>query len=169
MPHTLSNASLPAFHQILGALDAILDKAAAHAEARKIAPEVLLQARLFPDMFHLTRQVQITCDFAMRTVARLTGVDPVKVEDTEKTFAELKARIKKARDYVSAADKAKIDDMADRQITVPMGQHTMTMTGSAYLTHFALPNLYFHATTAYAILRENGVDVGKRDFLGQMG
>ena len=105
----------------------------------------------------------------MRTVARLTGVEPVKVEDTEKTFVELKARIKKARDYVSAADKAKIDAAADRSITFPMGPQTMTMTGSAYLSHFALPNFYFHATMAYAILRENGVDVGKRDFLGQMG
>lgn len=167
MPLTMSSASLPVFEQILGALDAILDKAEAHATARKIAPEVLLQARLYPDMFHFTRQVQITCDFAMRTVARLSGVEPVKMEDHEKTFAEVKKRIRAARDHVASADRAAIDASADRDITFPMGPDKVTMKGSAYLSHFALPNFYFHATTAYAILRENGVELGKRDFMGQ--
>lgn len=167
MPITLSSASLPAFQQILGALDAILDKVEAHATARKIAPEVLLQARLYPDMFHFTRQVQITCDFAMRTVARLSGLEPLKLEDHEKTVAELKKRIKTARDHVAGADTKAIDAAADRDITFPMGPQSVTMKGAAYLTHFALPNFYFHATTAYAILRENGVELGKRDFMGQ--
>ena len=166
MPVTLSSAALPAFEQILRALDSILDKAEAHATARKIAPEVLLQARLYPAMFHFTRQVQITCDFAMRTVARLSGKEPVKLEDTEKTFADLHARIRTARDAVAAADAGVIDAAADREITFPVGPRSATMKGAAYLSLFALPNFYFHATTAYAILRENGVELGKRDFLG---
>ena len=167
MPLTMHNASIPVFLQSLGALELILAKAEAHAAARKIAPDAILFARLFPDMFHLTRQIQIACDFAMKTTARLAGQEPPKVEDGEKSFDEVKARIARAIAYLKAADVAAIDASADRDITFPIGPNQMTMTGADYLSRFALPNFYFHATTAYAILRENGVELGKRDFLGQ--
>ncbi len=166
MPISMHNASVPVFTQVLGALEAVLDKAEAHATTRKIAPETILHARLYPDMFHLTRQVQIACDFAMKTTARLAGVEPPKVEDTEKTFAEIKARVNRARDYVKAADAKAIDASADRDISFPTAGTTLTMTGVKYLNHFAMPNFYFHTTMAYAILRENGLELGKRDFLG---
>lgn len=166
MPITMHNASVPVFTQVLGALEAVLDKAEAHATARKIAPETILHARLYPDMFHLTRQVQVACDFAMKTTARLSGAEVPKVEDTEKSFAEIKARIAKVLAYVAAADVQAIDASADREITFPVGPNSMTMTGVKYLNHFAMPNFYFHATMAYAILRENGLELSKRDFLG---
>ena len=163
---TMYKASEPAFLQMLDALDSILTKAEAHATTRKIAPETLLQARLFPDMFSFTRQVQLACDFAMRTMARLSGMEPPSVPDTEKTFEELHARIARAVSYVKVADARAIDNAANKDITFPAGGSDKTLNGVDYLTRFALPHFYFHVTMAYAILRENGVDLGKRDYMG---
>ena len=164
---SISSASIPVFQIGLNALSVILDKAEAHAEAKKIDPTVLLNARLFPDMFPLTRQVQIACDQAKNGAARLAGLEPPKYEDNEKTFAELKARIAKALAYVKTLDAKAIDAGADRQVTFPLGPNNKGhMKGADYLNHFVLPNFYFHLTTAYDILRHCGLEVGKRDFLG---
>jgi hypothetical protein len=164
---SISSASIPVFEIGLNALSVILDKAEAHAEAKKIDPTVLLNARLFPDMFPLTRQVQIACDQAKNGAARLAGLEPPKHEDNEKTFAELKARIAKALAYVKTLDAKAIDAAADRQVTFPLGPNNKGhMKGADFLNHFVLPNFYFHLTTAYDILRHCGLEVGKRDFLG---
>jgi len=164
---SISSASIPVFEIGLNALSVILDKAEAHAEAKKIDPTVLLNARLFPDMFPLTRQVQIACDQAKNGAARLAGLEPPKHEDNEKTFAELKARIAKALAYVKTLDAKAIDAGADRQVTFPLGPNNNGhMKGVDFLNHFVLPNFYFHLTTAYDILRHCGLEVGKRDFLG---
>ena len=164
---SISSASIPVFEIGLNALSVILDKAEAHAEAKKIDPTVLLNARLFPDMFPLTRQVQIACDQAKNGAARLAGLEPPKHEDNEKTFAELKARIAKALAYVKTLDAKAIDVATDRQVTFPLGPNNKGhMKGADYLNHFVLPNFYFHLTTAYDILRHCGLEVGKRDFLG---
>ena len=164
---SISTASIPVFEIGLNALSVILDKAEAHAEAKKIDPTVLLNARLFPDMFPLSRQVQIACDQAKNGAARLAGLEPPKHEDNEKTFAELKARIAKALAYVKTLDAKAIDAATDRQVTFPLGPNNKGhMKGADFLNHFVLPNFYFHLTTAYDILRHCGLDVGKRDFLG---
>ena len=164
---SISSASIPVFQIGLNALSVILDKAEAHAEAKKIDPTVLLNARLFPDMFPLTRQVQIACDQAKNGAARLAGLEPPKHEDNEKTFAELKARIAKALAYVKTLDAKAIDVATDRQVTFPLGPNNKGhMKGADFLNHFVLPNFYFHLTTAYDILRHCGLEVGKRDFLG---
>ncbi len=164
---SLYEASVPAFLQILNSLSAILTKAEAHAEAKKIQPDVLLGARLFPDMLPLSRQIQMVCDFAMKTCARLTGNEVPSTPDTEKTFEELKQRLAKAIDYVKALKPAQFDGAETREISFPTGPgSTMTLKGQQYLSHFALPNFYFHAATAHGILRKNGVEIGKRDFLG---
>jgi uncharacterized protein len=166
MSFSLSAAALPAFLQTLKAMDGFLGKAAAHAEARKIAPEVFLTARLAPDMFALTRQVQIACDFAKNTIARLGDVEIPKFADTETSFAELAQRIASTAAFVNTASKDRIDASVDRDITFPVGGHPMTLKGGTYLMNFALPNFYFHSTAAYSILRHNGVELGKRDFMG---
>ena len=159
--------AVPTFLNTLGALSKILDKAAAHCEAKKIDPATLLTMRLYPDMFTFTRQVQLTCDFAKNTMGRLTG-EPPKFPDEEKSFAELKARIAKTVEYVKGFTPAQVDAAADKDVTFPIGpQQTMTLKGAEYLVGFALPNFYFHATTAYDILRHCGVELGKRDFLGR--
>jgi len=164
---SISSASIPVFEIGLNALSVILDKAEAHAEAKKIDPTVLLNARLFPDMFPLSRQVQIACDQAKNGAARLAGLEPPKYEDNEKTFAELKARIAKALAYVKTLDAKAIDVATDRQVTFPLGPNNKGhMKGADFLNHFVLPNFYFHLTTAYDILRHCGLEVGKRDFLG---
>ena len=163
----MSNASIPVFEISLNALSVLLDKAEAYAEAKKIDPAALLNTRLFPDMFPLTRQVQIACDQAKNGAARLAGLEPPKHEDNEKTFAELKARIAKALAYVKTLDAKAIDAAADRQVTFPLGPNNKGhMKGADFLNHFVLPNFYFHLTTAYDILRHCGLEVGKRDFLG---
>ena len=163
----MSNASIPAFEISLNALSALLDKAEAYAEAKKIDPAALLNTRLFPDMFTLTRQVQSACDQAKNGGARLAGIDPPRYEDTEKTIPELKARIAKTVAFVKALDAKKIDESADREITFPLGATNKGhMKGADYLNHFVLPNFYFHVTTAYDILRHCGVEIGKRDFFG---
>ena len=166
---SMSDASIPVFEIGLKALSGILDKAEAHAEAKTIDPTVLLNARLFPDMFAFTRQVQSACDQAKNGCARLASIDPPKYEDNEKTIVELKARIAKTIAFVKTLDAKKIDASADREITFPLGPTKKGhMKGADYLNHFVLPNFYFHCTAAYAILRHAGVEVGKRDFLGQI-
>jgi hypothetical protein len=167
MPYSLSQSSLPVFEIVLNALSANVDKAEAHAGAKKFEPAVLLNMRLAPDMFALTRQVQVTCDQAKNGGARLAGVEPPKFEDNETTMAQLKERIAKTIAYVKTLDAKAIDASTDREISFPLGpKNKGHMQGGDYLNHFVLPNFYFHAAAAYAILRHAGVDVGKRDFLG---
>jgi uncharacterized protein len=165
MTISMHQISVGVFKRTLGSLSAILDKAQASAESRKIEPDALLLARLAPDMFHLTRQVQAVTDQA-RASARLAGLEPLKIDNTEKSFAELKARIARTIEYLDTLTPARIDGSEDKQIGVPMGGQTMQVNALDYLTRFITPNFYFHLTAAYAILRHNGVDVGKRDFLG---
>lgn len=159
-------ASIPAFRQTLDALTAMMDKAIAYAEAKKIDPSVLVQARLFPDMFPFSRQIQIAADFAKSGPARLAGVEVPKYEDNETSFPELKARIAKTAAFMTALDRATIEASADRDITLTIGGNPLHFKGAHYLVHFVMPNFYFHATTAYDILRMNGVELGKRDFMG---
>jgi uncharacterized protein len=167
MSSSLSAASISVFEIGLNALSGVLDKAAAFAAGKKIDPAVLLRARLSPDMFDLTRQVQTATDQARRGSSRLAGVDPPSVEDTETTIDQLKARLAKTVAYLKTLDPKQIDTAADREIKFPIGGGiTGQMKGDAYLHHFVLPNFYFHLTAAYAILRHCGVDIGKRDFLG---
>jgi uncharacterized protein len=169
MAISMYRASAPIFLQMLPALSASLDKAAAYAAAKKIDPSVLLQSRLYPDMFPLVRQVQIASDFAKGTIARLAGIDPPKYEDTETTIEQLKARIAKTLDFVNEFKPARIDGSEDRDITIPLGNQTRSFKGENYLVGFALPNFFFHLTTAYAILRHNGVELGKGDYMRAPG
>ena len=167
MPQSMSQASLPVFEINLNALSAILDKAEAFAAAKKIDPAVLLRSRLAPDMFDLTRQVQVATDGARRGSARLAGAEAPKFEDNETTIAQLKERIAKTVVYLKTLDRKAIDASAEREIIFPLGPEKKGhMKGDEYLSHFMLPNFYFHCTAAYAILRHCGVEVGKRDFLG---
>ncbi|MFZ1470647.1 MAG: DUF1993 domain-containing protein [Paracoccaceae bacterium] len=152
--------------RFLAALSALLTKAEAHCEARKITPDAILQFRLFPDMFPLTAQVQLTCDFAARAAARLAGTSPTTFPDTEVTFAELQARIRTARDYMTSFTPAQYENAESRIVSFPSGGRDMTLPGQDYLTLYALPQFFFHLTTAYNILRHNGVDLGKSDFMG---
>jgi len=169
MPYSMSQASLPVFEIELDALSAILDKAAAFAAAKKIDPAVLLRSRLSPDMFDLVRQIQVATDQARRGSARLAGVEPPSYEDNETTIEQLKARIGKTIAFLKTLDRKQIDAAAEREITFPLGgPNKGQMKGDDYLNHFVLPNFYFHLTAAYAILRHCGVDIGKRDFLGQI-
>jgi uncharacterized protein len=161
------DGSVPAFLQILGSLTGILTKAEAHCKAKNIQPDVLLGARLYPDMLPLSRQIQLACDFATKGCARLTQSEVPSTPDTEKTFDELKARLGKTADYVKAFKPSQFDGADVRDVTFPAGpDKTMTVKGQQFLSHFALPNFYFHAATAHDILRHNGVEIGKRDFLG---
>ena len=166
MPYSMSQASLPFFEMNLTALSAVLDKAVAHAAAKKVDPAVLLGWRLAPDMFALTRQVQVACDQAKNGAARLAGVEPPKFEDNETTIDQLKDRIAKTLTFVKGLDAKAIDASAEREITFPLGPSKGQMKGADYLNHFVLPNFYFHCTAAYAVARNFGADVGKRDFLG---
>ncbi len=165
MSVTLYQASVPVFQQMLKALRGILAKAQSQAESMKVAPEVLLQARLYPTMFPLVRQVQIATDFAKGCPARLAGLEPPKYEDVEKTFPELLARIDRVLEFLGTLSPPQIDGQEGRTISLTVGGNPMTFAGQPYLLHFALPNFFFHVTTAYAILRHNGIDVGKRDFV----
>jgi len=164
----LYDSTVPVFKQQLGALSAILDKAIAHCEAKKIAPEVLLTARLYPDMLPMLRQVLIACDFAKNAAGRLAGGEVPKFADDEKSFDELKARIAKTIAYLDTLDAAKVNAAVGRELEFPIGPTMMKMEAAAYALRFAMPNFYFHATTAYDILRHNGLEVGKRDFMGQV-
>lgn len=168
MTISMYQASVPVFQQGLAALSGVLDKAAAHAAARKIDPAVLLQIRLFPDMFPLSRQVQIAADFAKGCPARLAGVENPSYADEEKTIDDLKARLDKVGAFLKTLTPAQIDGSETRDITLKIGGNDMTFKGQTYLLHFALPNFYFHSTAAYAILRSSGVEIGKRDFIGQV-
>jgi hypothetical protein len=163
---SMSTASIPVFEIGLNPLSALLDKAEAYAEAKSIDPTVLLNARLFPDMFALIRQVQSACDQAKNGGARLAGIDPPSYEDNEKTIAELKARIAKTVAFVKTLDAKKIDESTAHEVTFPLGPNKGHMKAADYLNHFVLPNFYFHVTTAYDILRHSGVEIGKRDFIG---
>lgn len=167
MSFSMSTSSIPAFEIGLTALSAVLDKAAAYATAKKIEPSVLLQSRLSPDMFPLVRQVQIASDQAKNGTSRLAGIDPPRYDDNETTIDQLKDRVAKTLAYLKSVDPKQIDGSADREITFPLGPTNKGhMKGADYLNHFVLPNFYFHITAAYSILRECGVDIGKRDFLG---
>ena len=166
MTLSMHQASVPLFQQGLSALAAILDKAEAQCAERKIDPAVLLADRLAPDMFTFTRQVQLACDFAKNCTARLAGREPPKFEDSETSVAQLKERIARTLDYVGSVPAAEIDGSETRTITLNIAGQSMSFTGQAYLLNFALPNFYFHLTTAYAILRHNGIQIGKRDFIG---
>ena len=157
------------FVPTLGALGKMLDKAAQHAAARKFDPAVLVQARLAPDMFPLVKQVQIACDFAKNSTARLAGQDPPRFEDNEQTIDELKARIARTLDYVRGVKASAFEGAEDRDIKIPLPNGpALEFKGLNFLREWSLPNFYFHAVTAYALLRHNGVDVGKRDWLGQV-
>lgn len=166
MTLSMYNASVPVFVRMLGNLSAILTKAAAYAEAKKIEPRVLLEARLYPDMLPFTRQVQIASDMAKSGAARLAGVDVPKFEDNEASFDELQARIAKTIDFVQSVRPEQFNGSEDRDITIPLRDRTLNMKGMPYLLNWVMPNFYFHVTTAYALLRHNGLEIGKADFLG---
>ena len=166
MTISMYQASAPRFANMLKNLSAILEKAQAHAEAKKIDPEVLLESRLYPDMLPLVRQVQIASDNAKGAVARLAGVEVPKYEDTEETIADLRARLAKTIDFVESIKPAQIDGSEANDIHLKLGPREVSWKGMQYLLGFALPNFYFHVVTAYDILRHNGVEVGKRDFIG---
>ena len=160
------DATVPAFLQILGALSGILTKAEAHCKAKNIAPEVLLGARLYPDMLPFSKQIQLASDFAGKGCARVAHIDVPTTPDTEKSFEELKARLAKTIDYLKTFKPAQFDGAEGRDVTFPAGPNNMTLKGQQFLNNFAFPNFYFHAATAHGILRHNGVEIGKRDFLG---
>jgi hypothetical protein len=162
----LQNATIAVFRQFLTALSANLDKASSFAEEKKIDPVVLCATRLYPNMFPLARQVQLACDFAKNTTARLAGIEPPKFEDAETNLVELKGRIARTLDFIAQQDPKAIDAAVGRDIAFSVGPNRMTMAADRYVTHFAMPNFFFHITAAYAILRACGVDVGKRDFMG---
>ena len=166
MPITMHQTAFPPVIRTLNALSAILDKAAAHCEARKIEPSVLLGYRLAPDMFALTRQIQVATDQAKGMAARLAGVDVPSYPDTESTIDELKVRIAKTVDYVKSFLPEQFAECEDREVTLKMRSGERTFNGRDYAFGFVLPNFYFHATTAYDILRHAGVELGKLDFMG---
>ena len=166
MSLSMHQASVPAFVAMLNNLTAMLEKAEAFTKERKIEEGVLLNWRLAPDMFTFTRQVQIATDFAKGTTARLAGAEVPKYADDEASFAEVKARIAKTVSFVQSFKAADIDGSEDRDVTITAGGQELHFKGQPYLLHFSLPNFYFHATTAYDLLRACGVGLGKRDFLG---
>jgi hypothetical protein len=166
MKLTMHQASAVRFAAMLRNLSAILDKAEAHVAARKIDPSALTAFRLYPDMFPLTRQVQIACDTAKGAVARLAGAEMPKHEDTEQSFAELKARVAKTLDFIGSVKAEKLEGADEREVTIRQRGQDVKMSGLQYLLAVAQPNFYFHVATAYNILRHNGVELGKRDFLG---
>lgn len=164
---SLYGVSVPVFRQLLGSLASVLERSEAWALERRIEPDALLQARLYPDMFPLARQVQIATDFAKGASARLAGSEPPRFEDGERTFAELQQRISKTLGFIDGLARADIDAGSTRPIVHGSGERARHFdSGHVYLTHFALPNFYFHVTTAYAILRHNGAPIGKKDFIG---
>jgi len=168
MTISMHQASAPVFVRGLSSLKTVLTKGAAHAAAKKIDESVFINARLFPDMLALNRQVHVATDFARGTVARLAGQEPPKWEDNETTFAELIARVDRTIEAVKSFSAAQIDGSEARAVTRPVRGEPKTFTGINYLLQYAMPNFYFHATTAYAILRSNGVEVGKADFIGAL-
>ncbi|MGH8728502.1 MAG: DUF1993 domain-containing protein [Burkholderiales bacterium] len=166
MTISMYQASVPTLIRMLNNLSAILEKAAAHAEAKKIDPAVLTSSRLYPDMLPLARQIHIATDQAKGCGARLAGIEPPKFEDKEVTFPELIARIQKTISFLRELKPEQIDGSEKKTITLQVRGSTLTFEGMTYLLNFALPNFYFHVTTAYDILRHCGVELGKRDYLG---
>ena len=167
MTLSMHAASVPVFKQMLASLADVLSKAEAHATDRKIDPNALLHARLFPDMFPLVRQVQIACDFAKSVPARLAGAEVPAYEDTEQSFAELQARIAKTLEFIDGLDASAFDGSEQRQILLRPGTpKERAIGGQAYLLNYGLPQFFFHVTTTYALLRHNGVEIGKKDFMG---
>jgi uncharacterized protein len=166
MPLSMSQASVPLITQMLTSLSALIDKASEHCRANGIDPSEIAGARLAPDMFPFARQVQLSTDHAKGMAARLSGRENPKYEDTESTFEELKARVAKTLAFVKSVPASEIDGSETREITIPIGGQPRTFNGQRYLLHQALPNFFFHVTTAYDILRHVGVPVGKRDFIG---
>ena len=163
------SASVPVYQRQLGAISKVLEKASSWAAAKKVDEAVMGATRLTPDMFPLTRQVQIACRFAEESTARLAGVEVPKAPDNaEKTLAELRARIAAVLGYVKGFKPEQIDGSEGREITLTIGGNPLKLTGAQYLEHFAMANFYFHCTTTYAILRQMGVEIGKRDFIGGM-
>ena len=167
MTISMYSASVPAFQRMLGNMQAWLDKAQAHAEARRFDPNNYLGLRLAPDMLPLLKQVQIASDTAKGCVARLAGHDVPRWDDTEASLDDLRARLRKTLDYVGSVPAAQIDGSEAREVVIPLrNRDPLVFTGEAYLRHWALPNFYFHATTLYALFRHAGVDLGKGDYLG---
>lgn len=167
MTAPMYESSVPVFTQMLGGLNDVLTKAEAHATTRKIEPAALLQARLFPDMFTLIRQVQVACDFATGVCARLAGVDVPSYEATEQSFADVQQRIAKSLTFISGLKQEQFIDAAARDIVLRPGTpKERRLSGQAYLLSYGLPQFFFHVTTAYGVLRHNGVEVGKKDYMG---
>ncbi len=166
MTLSMYQAAIPPLMHSLNNLITILEKAAAHAEAKKIDPSVLLNMRLYPDMFTLTRQIQIASDIARRGIARLAGTEAPSIEDRESTFGELIARLQVTINYLKQFGPEQIDGSETKSINLNVGQETFNFEGQSFLLYFILPNVYFHVTTAYDILRHCGVELGKRDYLG---
>src|SRR4051812_27875013 len=154
------------FKKSLSQLLHVMEKGVANAKARNFDPNVFVSQRLAPDMLPFSRQVQLSCDFAKNSMARLAGIDPPKFEDNESTMDELAARVKKTVDYIGTIPAASLEGSEERDIKIPLRDRTLEMKGLAFLQNWALANFYFHYVTAYNVLRHNGVDVGKRDFLG---
>jgi hypothetical protein len=163
---SMYQASVPRFVNVLGNLSTILDKAQAHVDAKKLDPEALTSFRLYPDMLPMKAQVQIACDTAKGLVARLAGIDIPAFEDNEKTLQDLKARIAKTIDFIQSVPAGKIDGTEDKEIVVKRRDKETRYHGLQFLLGHAVPNVYFHVTTAYNILRHNGIEIGKRDYLG---
>ena len=168
MTISMYQASVPVFLRMLTSLKGVLGKAVLYAQAKKIDESVLLNARLYPDMFPLTRQVQLACDFARATPARLAGREPLALEDNEKTFAELVMRIDRSIDYIRSLPDAEIIGSETREVVRPVRGEPKKFTGLNYLEQYMLPNFFFHVTTAYAILRHSGVEIGKADYIGAL-
>ena len=158
--------SYDVFKRALTQLQHVMEKAVANAKARNFETSVLVNARLAPDMLPLSRQIQLTSDFAKNSMARLAGIDPPKFEDTETTMDELFARVKKTIDFIDSVPAASLEGSETRDIKIALRDRTVEFTGLVFLQHWALPNFFFHHVTAYNLLRHNGVDIGKRDFLG---
>lgn len=167
MPLSVYQATVPVFIRMLNNLAGILDKAAEHCANRKIDPAALIHARLYPDMFDFARQVQVACDHARNGAARLAGTESPELEKTEQSFAELKERIRKTVAYLETLHPEQFEGAETREVTIKRGETTVTYDGLDYLLNRVLPNFYFHVTTAYDILRHNGVELGKRDYLGR--
>ncbi|HEY8681576.1 MAG TPA: DUF1993 domain-containing protein [Rhodanobacter sp.] len=167
MTLSMHQAAVPVFVRALGNLAHVLKKGEEHAKSKSVTDDVLLQTRLIPDMLPLVRQVQIACDMATRGTARLAGVEPMAFEDNETTLEQAYSRIDRALEYIKTFQPEQIDGSEARSIVLKMRSGEMTFEGRDYLLHFVIPNLFFHCTTAYNILREAGTGIGKMDFIGQ--
>ena len=168
MTISMYHACIPLLTKMLGNLETIVDKAIAHAAARKIDDAAFVEARLFPDMFTFARQIRIATDMAKGAGARLAGIDIPKFDDNEKTLPELKARLRKAIDFLQTLTPAQIDGSENKTISLTAGGNSFTFKGVDYLQSWVLPNFFFHVTTAYNLLRHGGVEIGKMDFLGKV-